>query len=70
MFASILILMIFLFSFNNPDKGAVTHAIVHRALWEYLAAVDSIEDESERDKLRRDIFEKYATIFSFRLKAV
>jgi len=31
---------------------------VHRALWELLTAVDSIEDESEKDKLRRDIFER------------
>lgn len=44
--------------FNNPDKGTITHAIVHRALWELLTAVDSIEDESEKDKLRRDIFER------------
>ncbi|KAJ7773430.1 armadillo-type protein [Mycena metata] len=22
--------------FNNSDKGAVTHAVVHRALWEYI----------------------------------
>ncbi|KAH8096828.1 ARM repeat-containing protein [Cristinia sonorae] len=43
--------------FNNPDKGAVSHAIVHRALWEYLIAVDEIGDEAEREKLRRDIFE-------------
>nr|VWO97822.1 Non-canonical non-ribosomal peptide synthetase FUB8 (EC (Fusaric acid biosynthesis protein 8) [Ganoderma boninense] len=44
-------------SFNNPDKGAVSHAIVHRATWEYLAAVSEIEDEAEADKLRREIFE-------------
>ena len=44
--------------FNNPDKGAITHAIVHRALWELLTAVDSIEEESEKDKLRREIFER------------
>ncbi|CDO74224.1 hypothetical protein BN946_scf184721.g3 [Trametes cinnabarina] len=43
--------------FNNPDKGAVAHAIVHRATWEYLAVVSEIEDEAEADKLRREIFE-------------
>ncbi|KAI6004365.1 armadillo-type protein [Pisolithus orientalis] len=43
--------------FNNPDKGTVTHAIVHRALWEYLATIHDVEDESEREKLRREIFE-------------
>ncbi|KAF9218484.1 ARM repeat-containing protein [Gyrodon lividus] len=43
--------------FNNPDKGAITHAIVHRALWEYLTAVNDIEDETEQEKLRREIFE-------------
>ena len=44
-------------SYNNPDKGAVAHAIVHRALWEYLAAVAEMDDEAEAEKLRRDIFE-------------
>ncbi|KXN85890.1 Pumilio homology domain family member 6 [Leucoagaricus sp. SymC.cos] len=43
--------------FNNPDKGAVTHAVVHRALWEYLTAINSLSDEAEREKLRREIFE-------------
>ncbi|KAH9855555.1 ARM repeat-containing protein [Lenzites betulinus] len=43
--------------FNNPDKGAVAHAIVHRATWEYLAAVSELEDEAEAEKLRREIFE-------------
>ncbi|RDB30018.1 Pumilio y domain family member 6 [Hypsizygus marmoreus] len=43
--------------FNNPDKGAVTHAIVHRALWEYISALNDVPDEAERDKLRREIFE-------------
>ena len=44
-------------SFNNPDKGAISHAIVHRATWEYLAAVSEIDDEAEAEKLRREIFE-------------
>ncbi|KAG7090982.1 hypothetical protein E1B28_010049 [Marasmius oreades] len=43
--------------FNNPDKGAVTHAIVHRALWEYLASVNESPEEAEREKIRREIFE-------------
>ncbi|EGO22720.1 hypothetical protein SERLADRAFT_356787 [Serpula lacrymans var. lacrymans S7.9] len=43
--------------FNNPDKGAVTHAIVHRALWEYLSAVNDIPEETEREKLRKEMFE-------------
>ncbi|KAG6816173.1 hypothetical protein H0H87_008097 [Tephrocybe sp. NHM501043] len=43
--------------FNNPDKGAVTHAVVHRALWEYLSALNDVADETERDKLRHEMFE-------------
>ncbi|KAF8884117.1 puf family RNA-binding protein [Infundibulicybe gibba] len=43
--------------FNNSDKGAVTHAIVHRALWEYMSVIDTIPEEPERDKLRREMFE-------------
>ena len=31
---------------------------MHRALWELLNAVDSIEEESEQEKLRREIFER------------
>jgi len=44
-------------SVNNPDKGAITHAITHRALWEYLCAINETKDEPEREKLRREIFE-------------
>ncbi|KAG6810840.1 hypothetical protein H0H92_010104 [Tricholoma furcatifolium] len=43
--------------FNNPDKGAVTHAVVHRALWEYISALSDVPDEAEREKLRREVFE-------------
>ncbi|TFK69241.1 ARM repeat-containing protein [Pluteus cervinus] len=43
--------------FNNPDKGAITHAIVHRALWEYLHALEAVPDSAEQEKLRREIFE-------------
>ncbi|KJA17660.1 hypothetical protein HYPSUDRAFT_191994 [Hypholoma sublateritium FD-334 SS-4] len=42
--------------FNNSDKGAVTHAVVHRALWEYLSAVNTFE-ESEQEKLRHEMFD-------------
>jgi hypothetical protein len=51
--------------FNNPDKGAVTHAIVHRALWEYLLAVNETPDEVEREKLRREVFERLAVVQIF-----
>ncbi|PFH47695.1 hypothetical protein AMATHDRAFT_6504 [Amanita thiersii Skay4041] len=43
--------------FNNPDKGAVTHAIVHRALWEYISSVLDLPNEAERERLYREIFE-------------
>ncbi|KAJ2932975.1 hypothetical protein H1R20_g4112, partial [Candolleomyces eurysporus] len=43
--------------FNNPDKGAITHAIVHRALWEYLNALSGLPEEAEQEKLRREMFE-------------
>ncbi|KAF9043743.1 ARM repeat-containing protein [Hymenopellis radicata] len=43
--------------FNNPDKGAVTHAVVHRALWEYIVAVNEIPQDEERDKQFREIYE-------------
>ncbi|KAL4080018.1 armadillo-type protein [Scleroderma yunnanense] len=43
--------------FNNPDKGAITHAIVHRALWEYLITIHDMQDETEQEKMRREIFE-------------
>ena len=51
-------------SFNNPDKGAVAHAIVHRAVWEYLAAVSELEDEAEAEKLRRELYETLVASFS------
>ncbi|KAH9914173.1 ARM repeat-containing protein [Epithele typhae] len=43
--------------FNNSDKGAISHALVHRALWEYLSAVAALDDEAEAEKLRREMFE-------------
>ncbi|KAJ6551671.1 puf family RNA-binding protein [Mycena capillaripes] len=43
--------------FNNSDKGAVTHAVVHRALWEYIVAVNDSPDEAEGEKQLREIFE-------------
>lgn len=50
-------------SFNNPDKGAVGHQIVHRALWEYLQEINT-EDEASADKKRQEIFEGYAISFA------
>ncbi|QRW07626.1 pumilio homology domain family member 4 [Ceratobasidium sp. AG-Ba] len=38
--------------FNNPDKGAVSHAIVHRVLWEYLAELALIEESRKRERWR------------------
>ncbi|KAK7438043.1 Pumilio y domain member 6 [Stygiomarasmius scandens] len=46
--------------FNNPDKGAIEHAIVHRALWEYLEGVSTLlpsDQEPEKDKLRKELFD-------------
>ncbi|KDN34057.1 hypothetical protein RSAG8_12845, partial [Rhizoctonia solani AG-8 WAC10335] len=45
--------------FNNPDKGAVSHAIVHRVLWEYLneLALLGESDKEEVDRLRRELFD-------------
>ncbi|KAJ7158057.1 armadillo-type protein [Mycena filopes] len=43
--------------FNNSDKGAVTHAVVHRALWEYIVAVNGSPDEGDAEKQLREIFE-------------
>ncbi|QRV78698.1 pumilio homology domain family member 4 [Ceratobasidium sp. AG-Ba] len=45
--------------FNNPDKGAVSHAIVHRVLWEYLAELALIEEseKEETERLRRELFD-------------
>ncbi|KAI0683160.1 ARM repeat-containing protein [Cytidiella melzeri] len=43
--------------FNNSDKGAVSHALVHRVFWEYLCAINELEDVAEREKLRREMFE-------------
>ena len=43
--------------FNNSDKGAVSHAIVHRVLWEYLSTIRDLEDGAEAEKLRREMFE-------------
>lgn len=44
-------------SLNNSDKGAVSHAIFHRALWEYLSQVNGIENEEVQEKMRRSVFE-------------
>jgi hypothetical protein len=56
---------ILVFRFNNPDKGAISHGIVHRALWEYLQVINEISDVAEQDKKRHEIFERYAWNFEF-----
>ncbi|KAI0045954.1 ARM repeat-containing protein [Auriscalpium vulgare] len=43
--------------FNNPDKGSVRHAIVHKALLEYLTAVNETEGEAEQQRLRLEMLE-------------
>jgi pumilio family protein 6 len=43
--------------FNNPEKGPIRHAIVHRALWEYLSEIARISDDGEREKMYNGIFE-------------
>ncbi|KAJ7595727.1 armadillo-type protein [Mycena floridula] len=43
--------------FNNPDKNAIVHAIVHRALWEYMTAISDDSNDAEREKNRREIFD-------------
>ena len=53
--------------FNNADKGAITHAIVHRALWEYLLAVNETADEAEQEKLRKDIFDRSNNDFLYNI---
>ncbi len=30
---------------------------MHRALWEYLCAINDVSDESEQERLRREVFE-------------
>ncbi|KIK63949.1 hypothetical protein GYMLUDRAFT_40159 [Collybiopsis luxurians FD-317 M1] len=56
--------------FNNPDKGAVRHAIVHRAVWEYLEVLGSMQDlgnteeTTEAEKLRRDLFENCSELIA------
>jgi hypothetical protein len=35
----------------------VSNAIVHRALWEYLSEIETLEDKAEAELLRREIYE-------------
>jgi pumilio homology domain family member 6 len=51
--------------FNNPSTIAARHAITHRALWEYLDAVASMDlfpenkfTEQERDRSWREVYER------------
>ncbi|KAG8855333.1 pumilio domain member 6 [Tulasnella sp. 330] len=43
--------------FNNPDKGAVAHSIVHRVLWEYLSNIKGLASEDEQARLRQEMFD-------------
>ncbi|KAG9009793.1 pumilio domain member 6, partial [Tulasnella sp. 427] len=43
--------------FDNPDKGAVGHPVVHRALWEYLQEISHLPTAEEQTKARNDMFE-------------
>lgn len=42
---------------NNPEKGAMSHAIFHHVFWEYLSQVNELKDEALQDKLRKEMFE-------------
>jgi pumilio homology domain family member 6 len=44
----------------------VTHAIVHRVLWEYLSTINNLSDETESERLRREMFDRYED--GFRMK--
>ncbi|KAH9171410.1 ARM repeat-containing protein [Lactarius sanguifluus] len=43
--------------FNNPEKGPIRHAIVHRALREYLTEIARISNDGEREKMYSGIYE-------------
>ncbi|TIA71756.1 hypothetical protein E3P91_02342 [Wallemia ichthyophaga] len=43
--------------FEHSDKGAVSHSIVHRALWEYMSALDLVYDQVEAGKKRKSLLE-------------
>lgn len=51
------------FSVNNPEKGAVTHAIFHRVILEYLTEIRLLPEEEE-EKLRREIFDRFRFILA------
>ena len=51
-------------SLNNPEKGAISFAVFHHVLLEYLQAVGTLENEEEKEKMRRDVFEGYDIIDS------
>ncbi|KAF5391242.1 hypothetical protein D9757_003012 [Collybiopsis confluens] len=56
--------------FNNPDKGAVRHAIVHRVIWECLDVLGRMQDSGnaedavEAEKLRRDLFDNCSELLA------
>ncbi|CCA67395.1 hypothetical protein PIIN_01226 [Serendipita indica DSM 11827] len=43
--------------FENSDKGAVSNAIVHSALWEYLSELERLNDKAESERRRQEIYE-------------
>ncbi|TIC24622.1 ARM repeat-containing protein [Wallemia mellicola] len=43
--------------FEHSDKGAVSHSIVHRALWEYMSSLEFVYGEVEADKKRKSLLE-------------
>jgi hypothetical protein len=45
--------------FNNLDKGTIAHTIVHRALWKYYSIIGDTQDEAEKERLQREIFNGY-----------
>ncbi|KAH9031960.1 ARM repeat-containing protein [Lactarius hengduanensis] len=47
--------------FNNPEKGPIRHAIVHRALREYLTEIARITNDGEREKMYSGIYERLIT---------
>ena len=43
----------------------MTHAIVHRLLWEYQEALCELENEVEREVLWREMFQAYDIRYTF-----
>lgn len=45
--------------FNNPEKGAIQHSIIHRLVRDYMTLCTSLADN---DKRRADLFESYVCL--------